>query len=137
MSFSFLKLESISNIVLDSEFSNLSNKSVYKYAYTYTCMDKIPQILISFNFPLKLPMSENAFGSVAGSIHAEKLIPVFFSDSLLFFPSLFPYSITKPDVLKISISAQPICSRIHCDQPRQPEEFVGSQMYLGTICGCV
>lgn len=46
-------------------------------------MDKIPQILISFNFPLKLLKSESAFGSVAAFIHAEKLIPVFFQ--ILFF----------------------------------------------------
>lgn len=64
--------------------------SMYKYAHTYTCMDKIPQILISFNFPLKLLMSENAFGSVAGFIHAEKLIPVFlFRFSSLFSIALF------------------------------------------------
>lgn len=52
--------------------------SMYKYAHTYTYMDKIPQILVSFSFPLKLLMSENEFGSVVGFIPAEKLIPVFF-----------------------------------------------------------
>lgn len=90
MYFSLLKLERISNIVLYFEFSNLS-----KRAY----MDKIAQRLISVNFPLKLLLSENAFGSVVGFIHAEKFILV--SSQILFSPLLFSYFSTKPNMLKI------------------------------------
>lgn len=62
-----------------------------------------------------------------------------FSYYLLLFPLLFSYFITKPNTLKmqISVSTEPICSRIHYDQQRQTEEFVGNKMYLGTQCGCV
>lgn len=63
--------------------------SMYKYAHIYTSMDKIPQILISINFPLKLLMSKNAFGSEVGFIHAEKLISVFFQIIFSFFHCSF------------------------------------------------
>lgn len=62
-----------------------------------------------------------------------------FSDSLLFFPLLFSYFITKPNMLQmqISISTEPVCSSIHYDQQRQTEEFVGNEMYLETVWLCL
>lgn len=82
MHFSHLKFERISNVVLYIEFSTVSNTCICINMHIHTRMDKIPQILISINFPLKILLSENAFGSVVDFIHAEKFIPVSLQISL-------------------------------------------------------
>lgn len=104
---------------------------MYKYAHTHTYMDKIPEILIFLNFPLKSLLSESACGFVVGFIHAEKFIPV--SLQILFSPLLFSYFGTKPNMLKMQISKskEPVCSRIQHDLQRQTEEFVGNSVHLG------
>lgn len=82
MHFSHLKLERISNLVLYVEFSSLSNTCMCINMHIHTHMDKIPQILISINFPSTILLSENVFGSVVDFIHAEKFIPVSLQISL-------------------------------------------------------
>lgn len=100
-------------------------------------MDKIPQILSSFDFSLKSLLSENVFGSAVSFIHAEKFIPV--SLQTLFSPLLFSYFSTKSNKLKMQISKSkdPICSRIQHDQQKQTEGFVGNNVHLGRQCGWV
>lgn len=39
--------------------------------------------------------------------------------------------------MQISISAEPVGSRIHYDLQRQTEEFVRNEMYLGTVWLCL
>lgn len=63
----------------------------------------------------------------------------FFQILFSFFPLFFSYFITKPNMLKmqISISTEPVGSRIHYDLQRQTEEFVRNEMYLGTVWLCL